>query len=407
MIKSARLVTLIAIALVAGLLASGCGGSDKAADSKATVKEIKLGHIHPMTGNMAYEGKMMRNAILLAVEEINSSGIKSLGGAKITLLDGDSQGLPEKAVAESQRMIQEGAVALLGTYTSATAFTATQVAEKEKVPFIITVAVADDVMARGFKYSFRIQPNASTMARDFLKHLKVIKGDKVNTIGLIHEETMFGTSIANYIEKNAAEAGVKVVANIAYSPKAADLTAEVTKLKAANPDLVVATSYFQDGALLAKTIRERGLKSNGIVGVANGAFSDPKVISVLGDYSKNIMDVNYRFNPKSPLTKDVLGKFKQKFGEDMSTHAVYAYTATKVLADAIERAGSADREKIKEALVATSYKDHILPQGPIKFDEKGENINAQAVMIQIQDGTHKVVMPDDYAEAKPVFPQPQ
>lgn len=397
---------LVSLILAACLLASGCGSSDRAADGEQ-VKEIKIGHIHPLTGNMAYEGKMMRDAILLAIDEINGSGgIESLGGAKLTLLDGDSQGLPEKASAEAQRMIQEGAVALLGTYTSSTAFTATQIAEKEKTPFVITVAVADDVMNRGFKYSFRIQPNASTMAGDFLKYLKAIKTDEIKTIGLIHEETMFGTSIADYIEKHAGEAGVEVVANIAYSPKAADLTAEISKLKAAEPDVIVSTSYFQDGCLLVKTIRERELKSYGIIGVANGAFSDPKAIDVLGDYSNYIMDVNYRYNPKSPLTQDVLKKFKEKYGEDMSTHAVYAYTAMKVLADAIERAGSTDREKIREALAATSYKDHILPQGPIEFDEKGENVNAQAVLIQVIDGKHKVVLPEEYAEAQPVFPQP-
>lgn len=404
--KSRLLVWLALASLSVALLGAGCGKGTGQGAAGGGPPEVKIGHIHPLTGSMAYEGGLMRSAIQMCVDEINESGgIKSLGGAKIKLLDGDSQGLPEKAASEAERMIREGAVALLGTYNSSTAYTATQIAEKEKVPFVITVAVADDILERGFKYTFRIQPRATVMAQNFISYLKQIKTDDIETIGLIHEETLFGTSIAKYIEQHAAEAGVKVVANIAYSPKAADLTAEVNKLKGANPDVVVATSYFQDGCLLAKTLSERGVRGKALIGVANGAFSDPKFAATVGEkVAEGVIDINYRANPKSELTQKVLARFQEKYGQKLSSHAVYAYMAMRVVADALERCGSTDPVKLREALAASSITDHILPQGPIEFDERGENVNAQAVMIQVQKGLPVVVLPEEYAEAKLIFP---
>lgn len=402
-----RFKWLLAVILVFTMVGSlvGCGTQTANNDNKSQAKEILIGSIHPMTGSMAYEGKAITNAAQLAVDEINAAGgIKSLGGAKLKLLVGDSQGLPDKASSEAQRLIREGAVALIGTYTSSSAVTATQEAEKAQTPFLITVAATTNIQERGFKYSFRIQPNADTFSEDFLRYMKEIKTPDIKTIALVHENSLFGTYFADYVKKNIAKADLTIVGDIPYAASTATLSSEVTKLAGLNPDLVVGVGYYRDQALLIKTIRERNLKFKGIVGIANGAISDPKIIQDLGQGAEGLMDVNYRWNPNAQSSEKVLAAYKDKFSDNMSPHAMFGYTAIQVLADALERASSTDKVKVRDALAQTNFTNHILPQDAIKFNDKGENVNAQAVLVQVQNGRQVVVYPEKYAQAKLIFP---
>lgn len=400
--------------VLAGLLAigtalAGCSGSQSsgAADAGQPVKEIKIGQIHPLSGAMAVEGQQMRDAVQLAVDEVNEKGgIKSLGGAKVTLIDGDHEGKPEKGVSEVQRLIREGAVGILGTYTSGVTLSATQEAERQKTPFVVTIAAVDDVTERGFKYTFRIQPPASMMAQNFLdlfKSLNEKTGAGYQTAAIAHEDSVFGSSIADYINKNARQAGLQILANIPYSAKAADLTAEVNKIKSVNPDVVIPITYLNDGRLLFQAMKDANFKPKATIGVANGAISNAKFIAEDTALNQYMLDVNYTINPNSEKAKQVKEAYKAKFGSELGPNAAYSYEATKVLLDAIERAGSTDKAKIRDALTQTNYTDHILPQDAIIFDEKGQNKNAQAVMNQIVDGKSEVVFPEKYKQAEPVL----
>lgn len=155
---------------------------------------------------------------------------------------------------------------------------------------------------------------------------------------------------------------------------------------------------------MARTLRELQVNLKAVYGVANGAFSHPDFVNQAGPASVNVMDANYYFDPRNPATQVAFETYRQKFGRSFSTHAIYAYEAARVALDAIERAGAADPEAVREALANTNRSEHILPQGPIQFDEQGENINARAVLLQVLDGAPRVVLPAQYAEAQPVFP---
>ncbi|KKM10121.1 hypothetical protein SY88_15920 [Clostridiales bacterium PH28_bin88] len=412
MSRSLKLLSLIMVVLLVGTLLAGCGSKDtakegdKAAPEKVT--EIKIGSIHPLTGNLAYDGKMIRNALELAIDEVNTAGgIKSLGGAKLKLVDGDNQGSPEKAVSEVQRLIKEGAVVLTGTYTSSATFAATQEAEKQKTPFVITVSSAPNILERGFKYSFRIQPSATVFAQNFIEYMTKLVTPEIKTAAVAHEDTLFGTTFGDYVEKHIAETGLKMVVRVPYSNKSPSLTAEVNKIAAAKPDILIGSGYYTDQTLLVKTLKEQKVDVKAIIGIANGAFSDPKFIQDLGKDAEYVMDVNYRYNPKNPKALEVRDKFKQKYGVEMNSSSLYGYVTGMVIADALERAASTDKDKIREALAQTNMADHILPHKEVKFNEAGENINAAGVITQIQNGKHVVVFPEEYAEAKLIFPFPK
>jgi branched-chain amino acid transport system substrate-binding protein len=400
------------------IILSGCGQSastkpdaaspNSASSSKPAVAEVKIGSTHPVSGAIAVDGIQMVNAIKMAVEEVNEAGgIKALGGAKVSLIESDHENKPEKGVSEVQRLNREGAVAILGPYSSGVALTATQEAEKLKIPFVVTIASSNEVTERGFKYTFRLQPPAKLMSDDFIKYFNVLNAKtQFKTAVIVHEESVYGSSIGEYIEKEAGKMGLKVLARLHHPSNTLDLTSEITKIKSLQPEVIIATTYISDGTLFVKTLQESGFKPKALLGVANGAFSNAKFIEGDQKMTQYIMDANYSVNPKSDLTKQVMEKYKAKYNMDLGPNAAYAYTSTKVLIDAIERAGSTDKEKIREALTKTNFPNHILPQGPVEFDEKGQNKHAQAVLTQIIDGKALVVYPEEYKKADPVFPTP-
>lgn len=377
---------------------------------RAQPKEIPIGHIHPLSGSLAFDGQELQNGLMLAVKEINAAGgIKSMGGAKLKVLSADSEGKPELAIKEMERLAGDGAVAVLGCYQSAVTVVATQTAEKLKVPFVVSVAVADEITDRGFKYTFRVQPNALQMAQQTMSHLaEIIKasGAKVKTIAYLHDDTAFGQSLVGHVDKFAPAQGFEVVLKVPYSPRSPDLTTEVGKIKAAGADLVIATGYFGDGVRAYKTMKDLRVSAKAIVGCGNGAYSHPKFVKELGDLTENVMDGNYQANLLSPRTRSAYANYQKDYNAPMGTSTVFAYQAVYVVADALERAKSENREALREALAQTNLAEHILPQGPIVFGPNGQNTNAAATMMQIQKGEIKVVWPKAFAQAAPVFPVP-
>jgi branched-chain amino acid transport system substrate-binding protein len=378
---------------------------------RAEPKEIIIGHIHPLSGFLAFDGKGMENGLKQAVEEINEAGgIKSMGGAKLKLMAADSEGKPDVAIREVERMVKAGAVAITGCYQSAVTLVATQIAEKLQVPFVVSVAVADEVTSRGFKYTFRIQPNSEQMASQAIRQLAELSqaaGSPVKTIAYLHDNTAFGKPLSAHVAKFAPEFGMQVIEDVEYSPRAADLSTEVGKIKAAGADVVLSTGYFGDGVRVYKTMKNLRVKAKAIMGCASGAFSHPNFSKELGEISENVMDGNYKANPLSPLAQKAFEGYRKRFGDEMGSGTVFSYQAAYVIADALERAKSSDRNALRDALATTNMTDHILPQGPIVFGPDGQNTNATAVITQVQGGVVKVVWPDTYAEAKPVFPVPE
>ena len=376
---------------------------------RAQAPSIKIGHIPPLTGFLAFDGGQLRNGLLLAADEINKAGgIKSLGGAKLEILDGDSEGKPEVAITEMERFNSAGCLAVMGCYQSAVTLVATQQAERLRLPFMVTVAVADEVTGRGFKYTFRTQPNGEQMTSQTLDYLAAIAkgaGTNVKTISYLHDNTAFGQSLLTLVQKFAPQHGMEIKLDVPYSPRATDVSTEVNKIKFANSDVVMHSGYFNDSIRALRTMRDLRVQAKGIVGLGNAAYSHTKFVAEAGDASNHVMDGNYRANPKSSMTDKVFAAYKARFHEDMPVHAVYAYQPLLILADALERAGKANRDALRDALAKTHVTHHMLPQGPIIYGPDGQNVNARAAMMQVVNKEVQVVYPAEYAQAKPAFPE--
>lgn len=377
----------------------------------AEPKEILIGSMHPITGATAYDGTSLAQGIQLAADQKNAAGgIKSMGGAKLKVLLMDTEGKPKVGESAAEKLIRDGCVALLGCYNSPVTMVTTQVAERQGIPHIITVAVADEILERGFKYTFRVQPDSTNMAELTCKYIREL-AQKFNlslkTIAQLHISG-FGTSIANKVTKFAPQYGFEVIGDITYGIPVSDLTTEISKVKGMNADVIVDVGYLADGIVKIRTYNDLKVEpKGGIIGCANGGFSNPSMVSELGRLAEYILDGNYWHNPRSSFAKNVIAEYNRKYTKVVfQSHAVHAYNATLVLIDALERAKTADPAKLRDAIASCSLKEHIAPGGPIVFDSTGQNKNAMATLQQVQKREIKVVLPDEYSDAKVVFPIP-
>ena len=375
---------------------------------RAQAKEVKLGYILPVTGPLAFEAQLSLNGLQLAVDEINGAGgVKALGGAKLTLLPGDTQQKVELGNSEATRLIDAGVSVLIGPFSSLVAFSVRQITEKNKTPFMLLAAVADNLTEGGLHYVFRVQPNGKAMATVTMNNLAEMAkaaNAPVKKVAIMHEDGNFGTTMGNHVEGFAAKLGYTLVQRIPYSIKSPDFTAELSKVKASKPDLLVISGYYGDSKIIAETAAKLRIGVNALVGLANAAYSNPKFIADNRELTDQLFDGNYWHNPQSPRAKAVFAAYEKRFNSTLTSHGVQAYTVMYVIKDALERAGSADRDKLRDALAKTNLTDHILPQDAIKFDDTGENVNATPALLQVQGGKAVVVGPARFAEAKPVFP---
>jgi branched-chain amino acid transport system substrate-binding protein len=178
-------------------------------------------------------------------------------------------------------------------------------------------------------------------------------------------------------------------------------------VKAARPDLLVISGYYGDSKLIAETAAKLRVGAHAVVGLANAAYSNPRFIAENRELTEHIFDGNYWHNPQSARAKAVFEAYQKRFSSPMANHGVQGYQVTFVLKDALERAASTDRDKVRDALAKTNLTDHILTQDAIRFDDTGENPNAMPALLQVQNGRPTVVGPARFAEAKPVFPVPK
>jgi branched-chain amino acid transport system substrate-binding protein len=378
---------------------------------RAQAKEVKLGYILPVTGPLAFEAQLALNGLQLAVDEVNAAGgIKSLGGARLVLLPGDTQQKVELGNSEAARLMDQGVSALIGPFSSLVAYSVRQLTEKNKTPFLLLAAVADNLTEGGLRYVFRVQPNGKAMATLTMNNMfEMARASSIalKRVAMMHEDGNFGTTMGNHVEAFGGKLGYSLVQRVPYSLKSPDFTAELSKIKASRPDLLVISGYYGDSKIIAETAAKLRIGVHALVGLANAAYSNPKFIADNRELTDQLFDGNYWHNPKSERANAVFAAYQKRFNATLTSHGVQAYAVIGVLRDALERAGSADRDKLRDALAKTNLADHILPQDAIKFDETGENVNATPALLQVQNGKPVVVGPARFAEAKPVFPVPK
>jgi branched-chain amino acid transport system substrate-binding protein len=368
---------------------------------------VKIGVLHPVTGFLAYSGNLSRLGAELAIGEINArGGIKALGGAKIQTILGDAQSKPEVGASEVEKMNENGVNAIVGAYASAICLATTQAAAKYGIPHVVDVGVADQIVQRGLKNTFRFGPGYKVIADtsvNYLHLLNTLARKPAKSVMIIHEESLFGTGTANLLAAQLPGLGYEVKEVIKHANPTRDFNNIVLRIKAANPDIVIPANYYNEYALLVRTMKQQGVVPKAIYSVLGGAASSYKFVKEFADAANGVLDVNHWFNPKDKRAW-ALKKKVDAMKDQFFTYEVFLnYQSVYLLVDAIERAKSAKREDITAALAASTWKGHFMPYGPTRFVD-GQNTGAQPLMMQVLKGDIRVVLPNTYAETEPVFP---
>lgn len=370
---------------------------------------IKVGALYPLSGDLRDKGTDSMNGVKLAAEEINAGGgIAALGGARLEIVAGDTRGKPDIGIMEAERLIQkDGVVAIIGTYQSSVTKPATRVAERFKTPFIVSISIANIITERGFNYTFRIQPKANYYARDqvaFITDLKRLAGYPVRQVALLHENTDFGTSAALAQKIALRSRGIKIVADISYKAEGVqNLDEEVRRVLAAKPDAILTVTYLMDSILIRRALIKSGATVP-MIDTAGGTVS-PEYVQLLGPLAEGTFTIA-EYSKFTPSGKVLNERFHTRYGVNITGDSAHAYQALLVLADALERSASRDRERIREALSATDIPKGpklILPAERLRFDKSGQNEFAQLYVVQIQQGELVPVWPAHHAIAKIVL----
>jgi branched-chain amino acid transport system substrate-binding protein len=369
---------------------------------------IKVGVLHPVSGALSYSGQQGRIGAQMAIEEINAAGgIKSMRGAKIEAVLGDAQSTPDGGNAEVEKMNGAGVAAIVGGYASAICLSASQTAARYDLPYVVDVGVVDSIVTRGLKNTFRFGPGFGVIAKTALENLVLINeqaGKPAKTVMIVHEDSAFGAGLAKLLNTQLPERGFQVLETIAHPTPTRDFNNVVLKIRANNPDIVIPANYYNEYVLLARTMQQQKIRPKGIYSVLGGAASSYKFVQEFPEASQYIMDCNHWFDPNNPKALELKKKVEAK--AQFYTYEVYMnYSCILLLADALERASSAERPQIIAALESSTFKDHVMPYGPTKF-VNGQNQGAAPVNTQVLNKDISVIFPAAFANVKAVFPMP-
>jgi branched-chain amino acid transport system substrate-binding protein len=383
---------------------------------------IKIGLVQPLTGNSATAGQQAKAAVELGAEIVNgaypefatlplasSVGLPNLKGAKLKIITADNQNNPSVGQKQTVRLItEEQVVALQGANLSSVTLAATTIAEQYGIPWIVGESVAVDITKRGFKWTFRVTPNAADFARNYMEFLKDLKsaGHPVASIGLVYENTEYGTSVAASVREAAKEANLPISADISYPAKSADVASQVMELRDRKPDAIVFASYTSDTIRYMKALKTFDYRPPVIIGDDSG-FSDPAFIANVGGIAQGVLDRSgWDKGKPGSVTAKINDMFKARTGYELDDTSARNMQALFVLADAINRAGSTKPDAIQQALRQTDLKPEQLMMGyrGVKFDATGQNALAATFLIQLQGTSYVVVWPDKSATAKLMYP---
>jgi len=373
---------------------------------RAQPAAIRIGMVHPVTGALADGGGRCRLGGQAAVADVNATGgIKSMGGAKLEAVLGDAQGRPEIAASLVDSMAESGVAAFIGAYSSALGLAATQAAAKAGIPFSIDSGISDALTGRGLANVFRFFPANATFTNDAMSALDAINkkaGSPAKTATLVHEDSEFGTSTAKLLAAKLPPIGIEVKSIIPHATPTRDFTNIALRIKGEKPDLVMMTNYPGEYALLARTLVQQRVELAGLYSVSGGGFN-LKFAREQPQVAEGMLDFNHWYNPRDARAP-AFRKRIEDAGGVFSWEVLFGYFAVRLLADAMERVGSADKEKLTAALASSTFSDHFMPYGPTRF-EGGQNQGAHASAQQIQKGDIAVVWPEGFADSPAVFPR--
>ena len=374
---------------------------------------ITFGAAISITGKTAKEGEYTRDGYQFAIDKINDAGGVKVGGKtyKLALKYYDDETKPERTAQLIEKLINEDKInLLLGPYGSSPTGTAAPIAERYRIPMVEANGAAESVFSKGYKYSFMILSPAKLYLRGVIDVIRA-KDPSVKTVAILGENESFSKEVAAGAAEYAKEKGMEVVYDELYPSNAQDVSALLTAIKAKNPHVILGSGHLQDSLLIVKQAKDLDVSPRAM-GFSVGP-SSPEFRANLGKSADYIFGATQwtealRYSGDDPWkTPKAFGEsFRAKHPDYKSIPYQVAESAVAVVAyvRAIEKAGSLDPSKVRDALAAI---DLVTFYGRVKFDSRGVNVFKPMAVEQYQpDGNKYTVWPQDVAEKAALYPMP-
>ena len=382
---------------------------------RAQARPIPIALVTALTGPSANWGQRTAQGFQVAVDLVNQAGgIRSKGGAPLELRLYDTQSRPEVAGQQTEKAIADGAVVIAGTNQSAATLVATQITERRQVPFVTPSDIDPLITGRGFRYTFRTSPIVRNYAYDLINFYKQVgerTGIMPRSVAILCENSVVGSSAAQFFEEAARAAGFQVFAVHTYDATASNInfTPYISQYRAAGVDILVGHNKPADCVLIVRTAKE--LQYNPMaIGFAVGGAVEVSFVEALGADSDYITGTDgFSVHVNVPAVREANEIYRARYGVTIDSNSAQGFTACAVIAEALENARSLNPRDIRDAMAQVDMNTgdrYLLHLTGVKFDEKGDNAKAQSVVWQLKDGVWHPIAPEQYATRPVVWPKP-
>ena len=359
---------------------------------------IRIGASLSLTGTYAKLGKNQHEGYQLCEKDVNAKG--GLLGRRVQFVVYDDQSMPATAVRLYEKLITEDKVdAIMGPYSSPVTEAAVNVTEKYKKVMVAPLAATTSIFKKGRKYIFMVISPAEVYLEGLLD-MAAKRGLK--TVAVVNEDTLFSKAAAAGAVEVAKKKGLQVVFAEAYPKGNTDFSALLTKVKAANPDVLAAATYFDDAVALTRQMKELNVNPK-MFGVTVGGDL-PEFYDTLKQNAEYIYGATqWEHTLPYPGNHEYFEAYKKDFGHEPSYHSTAGYAGCLIYAEAVKRANSLDADKVREQLLKLEMRT---PFGDYKVEADGFQVAHKMVTFQWQKEKKVTVWPDELAQGKPLFPTP-
>ncbi len=403
--RASRRTFLCGVALAAALGPRSASGQ---------TRTVALAALLPLTGPAGPWGQRTRNGIRIACEMVNAQGgVRALGGASLAVAVIDTESRAEVAAQHAERAIADGAAAIIGCNQSAASMVVSVMAERAAVPFLTPTDLEPEITARGFAFTFRVAPTLDAYARDLLIYVKVL-GERVRRpptrLALLSDGSIVGLGASEGAYHAATELGYEVVDSATYDAAGPDPQGYIAWYRRAGVEILIGHNGLDDAIRLTRAMRDGGFEPQAWGGILGGQAST-RYASALGTLANGVLAVA-EWSPDLPIPglAALDARYRARFGERLDATSAAGVNAVAVLWDALERAGSADRRRLREAIAATDLApgDRMCLQlRGVKFLPSGDNARAAGLVVVAKDGAHVPVAPAQYARGTAPYPKPR
>jgi branched-chain amino acid transport system substrate-binding protein len=376
---------------------------------RAQAPALKIAVLLPRSGYLAQAGQSCHRGALVAPKVLADYGYR------VELVHIDIESNPDVARTQCEKAINEGAQCIVGAFDSGCTLAMAQVCEQRQVPLVVNIAAAPPLTEQGLKFLVRNFPTAGMLVGNGLKLIKdVLDATKLaaKSAVFLHANDTFGAAQRQAMDAMFPRAGLpfQLLESIAYDPKAQDLSVEVTKIRALNPDLLLVITRATDAIKLFRDMVRQRFEPKGIISPGSPGLYDEEFYQALGPLSDYPIYNLPWANPKAKISQALEAAFTPAYPNfrfaSECFNVGFTFEALLVAADGFKRAGTSIGPELMKAIRATDIAEHVMIGPAIKFDDKGQNVGIPSAAVQNRNRTPTVVLPAAVATMAPVLPMP-